>query len=91
MPDMREMVDWEYYKTRLAGAIQKIISIPAALQGVENPCPDVAHPDWLNKRIREKNDKFMQRDLRKMFQKQISEGVPLAGKDLNISTWKMVV
>ena len=59
MPDMQEMVDWEYYKTRLAGAIQKIISIPAALQGVENPCPDVAHPDWLNKRIREKNDKFM--------------------------------
>jgi len=84
MPDMREMVDWEYYKTRLAGAIQKIISIPAALQGVENPCPDVTHPDWLNKRIREKNDKFMQRDLRKMFQKQIAEGVPLAGKDLNI-------
>ena len=84
MPDMREMVDWEYYKTRLAGAIQKIISIPAALQGVENPCPDVKHPDWLHKRIREKNDKFSQRNLKTMFQTQFANGAPLAGKDLNI-------
>ena len=84
MPNMREMVDWEYYKTRLAGAIQKIISIPAALQGVENPCPDVKHPDWLHKRIREKNDKFSQRNLKTMFQTQFANGAPLAGKDLNI-------
>ncbi|CAL55806.1 DNA polymerase epsilon, catalytic subunit A,C-terminal [Ostreococcus tauri] len=84
MPDMRDLVDWEYYKTRLAGAIQKIISIPAALQGVENPCPDVKLPDWLNKRIREKNDKFAQQDLKKMFRAQFAAGAPLAKKDLNM-------
>lgn len=84
MPDMRDLVDWEYYKTRLAGAIQKIISIPAALQGVENPCPDVKLPDWLHKRVREKLDKKTQKDLKRMFQAQFAAGAPLAGKDLNV-------
>jgi hypothetical protein len=34
MPDVRDMVDWEYYKERLGNAIQKIITIPAAMQRV---------------------------------------------------------
>lgn len=29
--DMRSIIDWEYYKERLAGTIQKIVTIPAAL------------------------------------------------------------
>lgn len=29
---MRDIVDWEYYKERLGSAIQKIITIPAAMQ-----------------------------------------------------------
>lgn len=33
-PDMRSFLDWEYYKSRLGNAIQKIITIPAALQKV---------------------------------------------------------
>jgi hypothetical protein len=52
MPDPRGLVDWEYYRERLSGAIQKIITIPAALQRVPNPVPRVAHPDWLHKRVR---------------------------------------
>lgn len=32
--DIRDVLDWDYYIERLNGAIQKIITIPAALQGV---------------------------------------------------------
>lgn len=32
--DIREVLDWDYYIERLNGAIQKIITIPATLQGV---------------------------------------------------------
>jgi DNA polymerase epsilon subunit 1 len=45
-------VDWDYYRERLSGAIQKIITIPAALQRLPNPVPRVKHPDWLSKRVR---------------------------------------
>lgn len=40
-----------YYRERLANCIAKIITIPAAMQGIVNPVPRVAHPDWLQKRI----------------------------------------
>ena len=52
MPDLRFIVDWEYYRERLSGAIQKIITIPAALQRLPNPVPRVKHPDWLLKQAR---------------------------------------
>ncbi len=39
VPDVRDIVDWQYYKDRLGSAIQKIITIPAAMQHVANPCP----------------------------------------------------
>jgi DNA polymerase epsilon subunit 1 len=29
--DIRKILDWDYYKDRLAGTIQKIVTIPAAL------------------------------------------------------------
>lgn len=32
--DIRNILDWDYYVERLNSAIQKIITIPAALQGV---------------------------------------------------------
>lgn len=66
--DLRDILDWEYYIERLGGAIQKIITIPAALQGVENPVPRVKHPDWLRKRVAEVNDQFKQRKINDMFQ-----------------------
>ncbi|KAA8497716.1 DNA polymerase epsilon catalytic subunit A [Porphyridium purpureum] len=51
--ELRELIDWDYYRVRLGSAILKIISIPAVLQGVANPVPRVALPDWLIRRQRE--------------------------------------
>ena len=42
--DIRNVLDWEYYMVRLGKTIQKIITIPAALQKVENPVPRIQHP-----------------------------------------------
>ncbi|KAH9660041.1 DNA polymerase epsilon catalytic subunit A [Citrus sinensis] len=64
---IRSIVDWSYYKQRLSSAIQKIITIPAAMQKVSNPVPRVVHPDWLYKKVREKEDKFRQRKLVDIF------------------------
>ena len=52
VPDVRAIVDWDYYRERLGSAIQKIITIPAAMQRVPNPVPRVKHPDWLYKKVR---------------------------------------
>jgi len=52
VPDVRAIVDWDYYRERLGSAIQKIITIPAAMQRVPNPVPRVKHPDWLHKKAR---------------------------------------
>ncbi|KAJ8101542.1 hypothetical protein POJ06DRAFT_195900 [Lipomyces tetrasporus] len=49
--DPRDIIDWDYYRERLSSVIQKIITIPAALQKVQNPVPRVRHPDWLHKRL----------------------------------------
>ena len=38
-------------RERLGSAIQKIITIPAAMQRVPNPVPRVRHPDWLHKKV----------------------------------------
>ncbi|XP_025837463.1 DNA polymerase epsilon catalytic subunit A [Agrilus planipennis] len=65
--DIREILDWNYYIERLGGAIQKIITIPAAMQGIANPVPRVQHPEWLHKRVLEKNDNFKQRKINDMF------------------------
>uniref|UniRef100_A0A6P7GFS4 DNA polymerase epsilon catalytic subunit n=1 Tax=Diabrotica virgifera virgifera TaxID=50390 RepID=A0A6P7GFS4_DIAVI len=65
--NIRDILDWSYYIERLGGTIQKIITIPAAMQGVPNPVPRVRHPDWLHKRILEKNDNFKQRRISDMF------------------------
>ncbi len=39
--DLRNILDWDYYKDRLSKTIQKIITIPAGLQGLMNPVPRV--------------------------------------------------
>ncbi|XP_023756876.1 DNA polymerase epsilon catalytic subunit A [Lactuca sativa] len=64
---IRSIIDWEYYKQRLSSAIQKTITIPAAMQKVSNPVPRVVHPPWLHKKVREKDDKMRQRKLNVMF------------------------
>ena len=65
--DIRDILDWNYYIERLGGTIQKIISIPAAMQGISNPVPRIKHPDWLHKKMLEKNDAFKQRRIDEIF------------------------
>ncbi|GMH42344.1 hypothetical protein BSKO_10263 [Bryopsis sp. KO-2023] len=65
IPDMRNIIDWAYYRERLCNSIQKIITIPAELQGVENPVPRVAHPEWLNRQINER--RFKQKTITSMW------------------------
>ncbi|KAL9963852.1 hypothetical protein ACROYT_G027403 [Oculina patagonica] len=65
--DIRDILDWQYYIERLNSCIQKIITIPAALQGVSNPVPRCTHPDWLHKRLLERNDVFKQQKINAMF------------------------
>lgn len=65
--DLKCLLDWEYYKGRLANAILKIVSIPAALQGLENPVPRVEYPSWLTKQIREVKDQRKQQTLASFF------------------------
>ena len=43
--DIRKVLDWNYYIDRLGGTIQKIITIPAALQSVPNPVPRIQGGD----------------------------------------------
>jgi len=56
--DIRRILDWDYYKDRLAGTIQKIVTIPAALQNCLNPVPQIKYPDWLLQKIKTMNDKM---------------------------------
>nr|XP_053633938.1 DNA polymerase epsilon catalytic subunit A-like [Cherax quadricarinatus] len=65
--DIRNILDWDYYIERLSGTVMKIVTIPAALQGVANPVPRVAHPVWLHKKVLERNDTFKQRRITDMF------------------------
>ncbi len=37
--ELRSILDWEYYIERLGSVIQKLITIPAAMQKVPNPVP----------------------------------------------------
>eukprot|EP00731_Ephydatia_muelleri_P013540 Em0007g850a len=65
--DIRSVLDWDYYVERLGNAIQKIITIPAAMQSVPNPVPRIKHPDWLHKKLLEKNDVCKQQKISSMF------------------------
>ncbi|KAG0248938.1 DNA polymerase epsilon catalytic subunit [Mortierella polycephala] len=58
--DIRSILDWHYYLERFGSVIQKLITIPAAMQKVSNPVPRVRHPDWLFKRVMALDDKFKQ-------------------------------
>lgn len=73
--DPRALLDWEYYRERLASVIQKLITIPAALQKVRNPVPRVPHPDWLQRRINIKEDKMKQKKMTDLFQKAPLEDI----------------
>ncbi|KAI9486077.1 MAG: hypothetical protein EXX96DRAFT_495723 [Benjaminiella poitrasii] len=65
--DIRSILDWGYYLERFGSVIQKLITIPAAMQKVRNPVPRIKHPDWLSKRVAAKDDKFKQHRITDMF------------------------
>ena len=65
--DLRKLLDWDYYKERLAGTIMKIVTIPAALQNCMNPVPRIQYPDWLHKRLKAQADTFKQKGIQHFF------------------------
>ncbi|KAI8906413.1 hypothetical protein EDD86DRAFT_210666 [Gorgonomyces haynaldii] len=65
-PDIRDILDWDYYLERFGSVIQKLVTIPAAMQHVKNPVPRIQHPDWLAKRLLNQNDKTKQRRITEM-------------------------
>ncbi|XP_059166217.1 DNA polymerase epsilon catalytic subunit A-like [Physella acuta] len=86
--DIRDILDWEYYVERLGGCIQKIITIPAALQSVSNPVPRIPHPDWLRKKLLERNDVFKQKKINEIFSstsRQISKDISCEGQETETS------
>ena len=84
--DPRGVIDWGYYLERLGSVVQKLITIPAALQKVRNPVPRVAHPDWLQRRINIKDDRLKQRKMTDLFEKQ-----PLGELPVNILDHRLPV
>ncbi|KAF9044418.1 hypothetical protein BJ165DRAFT_1528961 [Panaeolus papilionaceus] len=65
--DLRSILDWNYYIERLGSVIQKLITIPAAMQKVSNPVPRIKHPDWLHRRVAGAVDKFKQNKVTDFF------------------------
>jgi DNA polymerase epsilon subunit 1 len=72
--DLRNVLDWDYYRDRLGKTIQKIITIPAALQNIPNPVPRLPHPEWLQRTVRRLNDRYQQKSITSMFgQHQVAQ------------------
>ena len=73
----RDVIDWNYYYERLASVVQKIITIPAALQDVKNPVPRVPHPDWLQRKVKNSEDIMQQKSISNFFKKTTKEDIKL--------------
>ncbi|KAF7306469.1 DNA polymerase epsilon catalytic subunit [Mycena indigotica] len=71
--ELREILDWQYYIERLGSVIQKLITIPAAMQKVANPVPRIRHPDWLHRRVAGAVDKFKQNKMTDFFRVMTEE------------------
>ncbi|KAG7199297.1 hypothetical protein KM043_018152 [Ampulex compressa] len=81
--DIRQILDWSYYIERLGNAIQKIITIPAAMQGLSNPVPRVKHPDWLHKKVMEKSATHKQKKITDLFSKVSKDEITAANSSLS--------
>lgn len=82
--NLRNILDWDYYRARLGKTIQKIITIPAALQKVPNPVPRLPHPEWLRRTVRRLHDRYQQKSITSMFgpASNVSKKNPPAIKDI---------
>jgi DNA polymerase epsilon subunit 1 len=76
--EMRSILDWDYYIERLGSVVQKLITIPAAMQKVSNPVPRIRHPDWLLRRVANLEDRFKQHKLSDMFSRMRAKALPAA-------------
>ncbi|CAL1710904.1 unnamed protein product [Somion occarium] len=89
--ELRSILDWDYYIERLGSVIQKLITIPAAMQKVGNPVPRIHHPDWLHRRVTALDDKFHQHKVTDFFRKmtvdeQVDESIPMDVEDFGENT-----
>ncbi|KAL8927136.1 MAG: hypothetical protein Q9208_002520 [Pyrenodesmia sp. 3 TL-2023] len=82
----RAILDWDYYLERLGSVIQKLITIPAALQKIRNPVPRVGHPEWLQRRINVKDDKLKQKKMTQLFEKAALSEIPTNTLDHRLPT-----
>jgi DNA polymerase epsilon subunit 1 len=80
--DLRSILDWAYYIERLGSVIQKLITIPAAMQKVSNPVPRIRHPDWLHRRVAGAVDKFKQNKMTDFFSRATGEEPPAKVRDI---------
>ena len=65
--DIRSILDWQYYLERFSSVVQKLITIPAAMQKIRNPVPRIQHPDWLLKRTSSTDSKTHQTQISDIF------------------------
>ena len=77
--DIRTILDWSYYIERYSSTVQKLITIPAAMQKVSNPVPRVRHPDWLMRRVNSREDKTRQARLSEMMGGALTQGTAASG------------
>lgn len=83
--DIRNVLDWDYYLDRLGKTIQKIITIPAALQNIPNPVPRLEHPAWLGSKVNQLNDKHKQQSIAGMLVKRPERSALIDIEDIGIS------
>ncbi|ORX45441.1 putative DNA polymerase epsilon catalytic subunit A [Piromyces finnis] len=81
--DIRSILDWQYYLERFGSVIQKLITIPAAMQKVRNPVPRIHYPEWLFKRLVTRDDKLKQHHITDMFKVQPKENKKLLEENSN--------
>lgn len=82
--DLRSIIDWDYYLDRFGSVIQKLITMPAAMQKIPNPVPRVAHPDWLNKQLAAALNPFKQVKMTAFFKQEIRDETALRHIDNNL-------
>ena len=86
--DLRSILDWQYYIERLGSVIQKLITIPAAMQKVSNPVPRIRHPDWLHRRVAGAVDKFKQNKVTDFFSRVADDDDRQGGSDsMDMEDW----
>ncbi|CAA9989020.1 DNA polymerase epsilon, catalytic subunit a, putative [Plasmodium knowlesi strain H] len=49
--NVRDIIDWDYYKQKLEVQILKLVIIPAIKQNINNPITSISVPEWLKKQI----------------------------------------